>query len=223
MKALPFEEFKDERTGFIPKEKLPGTLKTISAGPEWLDYLSGPDKAMLMLENLMAKGGAGHARRLRTDTEEALHKMISYAIDIHSGLTEDFLEKNKSNKELLAWNERYKKFLQKQKKKGENYAINITNIPYRATREEIESLIDDLLGSKGNVQAIDPWWCKDAWRHDGGCTIYVKKEHAEKLLELANTEKITMDCGTGKRHIRINPGHDGKLTRREGKVEDVWD
>ena len=187
----------DPLTKLIPWEHLPKTDRNYNFGPEFLSYLSLPVRLRILIEHRMGWGGAGHCRRLKHATANHLEARFGYALGLWetSGDNRD-LSKHRNpsgyeDKEILdvdadpvlkQWLGHYRKYLDKQAKKLGRVGVNLANIPYTAGPGDIKKAVVELLEWSGCVSAIDPWWQKQAWNHDGTVTVFMPKVAANDLV-----------------------------------------
>lgn len=98
----------------------------------------------------------------------------------------------------------------------------MTNLPYRAGPEEIKAFVERTLEKENCVKAMDPWWAKKGWVHDGGVTVYLDEKDAMKLLD-AGAEELVFSAEM-RRRVKITPGSDGKVSRLLfPETADPWD
>jgi hypothetical protein len=189
----------DPLTKVIPWEHLPKNERFYSFGPEFLPYIASSVKLRLLIESKMAWGGAGHCRKLATAVADHLESQNSYGLSLWEASDDyrDLLKKRVGSEyevdvvESLSkgqdvvldqWLGHYRKYLDKQLKKLGRVGVNLANIPYTAGPVEIKKAVEQLLGWEGSVSAIDPWWQKDSWNHDGTVTVYMPKVAANDLV-----------------------------------------
>lgn len=216
----------DPDTGWIGWESLPRSSRAYHFGPQWLKFVKNSTKLILLMENEMARGGAGHARRLREDAAIELGKLYQGALATEGGLDKKTLEAHKDDEHLVAWNQRHIKFRHKIKIKEKSCGLNIANIPYKAGPEDINKYVDKVLEKDGCIKAIDPWWARDGWYHQGSVTIYVTKEDGKILLDKGAKGELIFAWNDPpmKRTLKVSGGKDGKLVpKAPPKVGDKWD
>lgn len=189
----------DPLTKSIPWEHLPKEERAYTFGPEFLQFLSDSVRLRLLIESRMAWGGAGHCRKLTSSVTNHLDSLYSYGISLWQA-SDDYRDLLKSrsgssNRDqaenvivlgqdavLDQWFGHYRKYLDKQAKKLGRVGVNLANIPYTAGPIDIKRAVEQLLGWEGAVSAIDPWWQKESWNHDGTVTVYMPKVAANDLL-----------------------------------------
>jgi hypothetical protein len=178
-------------------------------GVEVLPYLSGAVKVRLLIEHKMAIGGAGHCRQVEQQVYNFLEGQVGYGL-VSWELSEDYASLSKQRAApnyhtdmvdifavepdivLEQWLGHYRKFLEKQAKKAGREAVHLGNVPYNCGPKEVKDGVEDLLGWKGCVFAIDPWWRKDVWEHDGTVTVYVPKVAASDLVQKCRDGALTL-------------------------------
>jgi len=209
----------DPLTKSIPWEHLPREERVYTFGPEFLQFLSDPVRLRLLIESRMAWGGAGHCRKLTSSVTNHLDSLYSYGIslwqtsdDYHdllksrSGSTPTNSDKGQGQSwggeegggpivlgqdaVLDQWFSHYRKYLDKQAKKMGRVGVNLANIPYTAGPIDIKRAVEQLLGWEGSVSAIDPWWQKEAWNHDGTVTVYMPKVAANDLVARCEQQEL---------------------------------
>lgn len=211
------------KTGRVELARLPQTKKTYRFGPEWIEYLSGEDITILAIEHELSIGGAGRAKRLRNDCISLIQEAAASRIDPQGGIKPEYLETH-PGETLAAWNERHIKFHEKQRIKKEAFGVNVTNLPYRAGPNLIKKFLEEAIGRDGAILAMDPWWSKEGWVHDGGVTVYTKEDHARKLIELGKEGLcFRWNDPPMNRRLTITPGPDRKLGTDPRAISDPWD
>jgi len=199
----------DPLTKRIPWENLPKTSRSYNFGVEVLPYLTGAVKVRLLIEHKMACGGAGHCRRLRKQVHDFLEGQVGYGLgtwelsedyrslskqrvasNYHSDMTDVFFVE--PDTVLEQWLGHYRKFLEKQIKKAGRVGVNLANVPYNCGPKEVKDGVESLLGWKGSVFAIDPWWKKDVWEHDGTVTVYLPKVAAHELVDKCKEGQLSL-------------------------------
>lgn len=199
----------DPLTKRIPWEHLPKTSRLYTFGVEVLQYLAPSVKVRLLIEHKMAWGGAGHCRKLTTQVFNFLEAQVGYGLSSWEG-SEDYrsLSKQRANTNYHAdmvdifavehdpvleqWLGHYRKFLEKQTRKAGRVGVNLANVPYTCGPKEVKEGVEGLLGWKGSVAAIDPWWKKDVWEHDGTVTVYLPKVAAQELVDKCQNSQLTL-------------------------------
>jgi hypothetical protein len=199
----------DPLTKRIPWEHLPKTPRNYTFGTEVISYLAGAVKVRLLIEHKMAWGGAGHCRKLNQQVYNFLESQVGYGLTSWE-LNEDYrsLSKQRASTDynmslsdtfavepdivLEQWLGHYRKFLEKQAKKAGRVAVNLANVPYMCGPKEVKDGVEALLGWKGCVSAIDPWWKRDAWEHDGTVTVYLPKIAAQDLVTKCQNSELTL-------------------------------
>jgi hypothetical protein len=213
----------DPLTKVIPWEHLPKNDRLYNFGVEYLQYLSPMVKLRLLIENRMAWGGAGHCRKLVSSVANHLDSQYAYGLSLweSSDAYGDLLKKrNTSPYEAQAelsivkgddvvldqWLSHYRKYLEKQGKKFGRVGVNLANIPYNAGPLDIKRAVEQLLGWEGSVSAIDPWWQKDSWNHDGTVTVYMPKVAAADLVDKCLQQQLVIRPSKGAGGPRIVKG-----------------
>ena len=224
----------DPLTKVIPWEHLPKNERLYCFGVEFLSYLSHTVKLRLFIESKMAWGGAGHCRKLPTTVSNHLESQYAYGLSLWESSDDyrDLLKKRASspldldNLVILAkgddvvldqWLGHYRKYLDKQSKKLGRVGINLANIPYTAGPVEIKRSVEQLLGWEGSVSAIDPWWQKDSWSHDGTVTVYMPKVAANDLVEKCEQEQLVIRPPRGSGGPRVIKAWLAKTARSSGQ------
>jgi hypothetical protein len=198
----------DPLTKKIPWEHLPKTSRYYNIGAEVLPYLSNSVKMRLLIEHKMAWGGAGHCRKLSAQVFNFLEGHLGFGLSaweasddyrslskerVATGYQADSLNVEQDSV-LEQWLGHYRKFLDKQAKKVGRVAVNLASVPYAAGPKEIKETLETFLGWKGCVSAIDPWWKKDVWVHDGTVTVYLPKVAANQVLDACQEGKFTISA-----------------------------
>lgn len=199
----------DPLTKVIPWEHLPKPDRYYNFGPEFLPYISCMVKIRLLIESRMAWGGAGHCRKLTTAVENYLDSQYSYGLSLwegsdnyrdlfkkraglDSGMEESISVVKGDDVVLDQWLGHYRKYVDKQAKKLGRVGVNIANIPYTAGPWDIKRAVEQLLGWEGSVSAIDPWWQKGSWNHDGTVTLYMPKVAANDLVSRCAEQQLVI-------------------------------
>jgi hypothetical protein len=208
-------------TDWIDWARLPAEERHYKFGPEVLPFLRSSTKLVLLIEDQMARGGAGHARRSNPEVLAELEKAVGKYLS-PEGIADREYVASSNDDELVAWAARAEKFAAKQVIKDNSWGINLTNLPFRAGPEEIKGFVERTLEKKGCVLAMDPWWAKKGWIHDGGVTVYLSEKDAQHLLD-AGAEELVFSPEL-RRRVKITPGSDGKITRVLcPQAADPWD
>ena len=203
--------------------RLPVEERGYTFGTEWLPEIRTTTKVALLTEHLLAKAGAGHARKCRPEVAAELQNTVACHIDIHGVPTPDYVASG-NDSDLAAWAARAAKFRDKQKTKAESWGVNLSNLPFKAGPQDIKKFVEDLLDKPGCVKAIDPWWAKAGWVHNGGATVFLDELDARELLEIGAGEPEFSKALP--RKVKITPGTDGKLARLlscNTQISDPWD
>jgi len=179
-------------TGWVDLASLPQTSRLYTFGKEFIPFLQASTQIRLLIEHLMGAEGAGQCKRLWAETAAEISKNFLPALLPEGGIKPDYLASADPNCNLDAWGTRYKAFCEKQKVKGENVGINLNNIPYKAGPEQIRKLVEDALDAPGAIKAMDPWWKKESWSHDGAVTIYLSEKNARELLSIASRQELKL-------------------------------
>lgn len=204
----------DPLTKSIPWEHLPKDERLYSFGPEFVQFLSDSVRIRLLIENRMAWGGAGHCRKLTTSVANQLESLYSFGLSLwnDSGDSRDLLKSRSGTGSsilpndsvvleqdvvLNQWLGHYRKYLDKQLKKLGRVGVNLANIPYTAGPVDIKRAVEQLLGWAGSVSAIDPWWQKHSWNHDGTVTVYMPRVAANDLVERCQQQQLIIRPSKG--------------------------
>lgn len=219
----PVKTATNPETGWVEAQRLPAEEKQYSFGTDWLPFMRSTTKVALLVEHQLARKNAGHARTCRIEVVSELDKTVGKQLEPDGTVKADYLAHSLDGN-LTAWAERAAKFSEKQKAKKEAWGINLTNVPFKAGPVEIKNTIERILEKEGCVKAIDPWWAKKGWVHDGGVTVFLNEKDATDLLELG--KEGIMFSEEYRRKIKITPGSDGRLARILSpipKSTDLWD
>lgn len=204
----------DPLTKVIPWEHLPKTERFYNFGPEFLQHISNTVKLRLLMESKMAWGGAGHCRKLSTSVENHLESQYSYGLSLWESSDDyrDLLKRRAGSDyeggevDIIAsgedvvldqWFGHYRKYLDKRAKKLGRVGVNLANIPYTAGPLDIKRAVETLLGWEGSVSAIDPWWQKESWNHDGTVTVYMPKVAANDLIARCEQQQLSIRPSRG--------------------------